>query len=273
MNRTSALALACMLAGCAAAQQPVAAPASATAASESTPAFASADALLEALERSTDDLRDVRADVVYDRLDAVTEDRERRMGRLVLAQSPDGTRRFGIIFDRCIDSAGHASPQVQRFAFGDGWLVEFDDARKQCIARQLAPEGSRLDPLKLGEGPLPLPVGQRAEEVRRRFTVALAPAPDAPLLKSLAGVQGVVLVPRKGSGVDEDFEEVRVWYDTRTFVPVGVVARLKGGDVKTVLLRNVARNGGLDAASSAMLERGVPEGWQQDRRPWRKAQP
>ncbi|MBM4005989.1 MAG: hypothetical protein FJ292_00235 [Planctomycetes bacterium] len=273
MNRAPALALACMLAGCAAAQQPVASPVSATAASEGTPAFASADALLEALERSTDDLRDVRADVVYDRLDAVTEDRERRMGRLVLAQSPDGTRRFGIIFDRCIDSAGHASPQVQRFAFGEGWLVEFDDARKQCIARQLAPEGSRLDPLKLGEGPLPLPVGQRAEEVRRRFTVSLAPAPEAPLLKSLAGVQGVVLVPKRGSGVDEDFEEVRVWYDTRTFVPVGVVARLKGGDVKTVLLRNVARNGGLDAASSAMLERRVPEGWQQDRRPWRKAQP
>ncbi|MFZ4722857.1 MAG: LolA family protein [Phycisphaerales bacterium] len=271
MNRAPALALACVLAGCAAAQQPADAPAAATVAG--APTFDSADALLEALERSTDDLRDVRADVVYDRLDAVTEDRERRMGRLVLAQSPDGARRFGILFDRCIDSAGHASPQVQRFAFGDGWLVEFDDVRKQCIARQLAPEGSRLDPLKLGEGPLPLPVGQRAEEVRRRFTVALAPAPDAPLLKGLTGVQGVVLVPRKGSGVDEDFEEVRVWYDTRSFVPAGVVARLKGGDVKTVLLRNVVRNGGLDAASSAMLERGAPEGWQQDRRPWRKAQP
>ena len=273
MRRAPVLALACMLAGCAAAQQPAAAPASATTAGEGAPTFTTADALLEALERSTDDLRDVRADVIYDRLDAVTEDRERRTGRLVLAQSPDGARRFGILFDRFIDSAGHASPQVQRFAFGDGWLVEFDDVRKQCIARQLAPEGSRLDPLKLGEGPLPLPVGQRAEEVRRRFTVTLAPAPDAPLLKGLTGVQGVVLVPRKGSGVDEDFEEVRVWYDTRTFVPAGVVARLKGGDVKTVLLRNVIRNGGLDAAAGAMLERGVPEGWQQDRRPWRKAQP
>jgi len=273
MSRVPGLALACVLAGCATAQQPAPAPATTAVSTDHAAPFASADALLDALERSTNDLRDVRAEVIYDRLDAVTEDRERRTGRLVLAQSSDGARRFGIVFDRFIDSAGHASPQVQRFAFGDGWLVEFDDARKQSIARQLAPEGSRLDPLKLGEGPLPLPVGQRADEVRRRFTVSLAPPPDAPLLKSLTDVQGVVLTPKKGSGVDEDFEEVRVWYDTRTFVPMGVVARLKGGDIKTVLLRQVVRNGGLDAASSAMLDRTVPEGWQQDRRPWRKAQP
>jgi hypothetical protein len=272
MTRVAAMLALALFAGCATAQQ-VSAPVAATETADAPRPFADADALLEALERATQDLRDVRAEVIYDRLDAVTEDRERRTGRLVLEQSPDGARRFGIVFDRFIDSAGHASPQVQRFAFGDGWLVEFDDARRQCIERQLAPEGSRFDPLKLGEGPLPLPVGQRAEEVRRRFTVSLAPAPEAALLKRLEGVQGLVLVPRKGSGVDEDFTEVRVWYDLRTFAPVGVIARLPGGDEKTVLLRHVIRNGGLDDASRAMLDRKVPEGWQHDRRPLRKAQP
>ena len=275
MSARHALALSWLLVGCATAQEP-AAPAStgvSAPTADASKAFESADALLDALERATVDLRDVRAQVVYDRLDSVTEDRERRMGRLVLEQRADGSRRFGIVFDRFIDSSGHASPQLQRFAFGDGWLVEFDDARRQCIERQLAPEGSRFDPLKLGEGPLPLPVGQRADEVRRRFAVSLAPAPDAPLLKRLEGVQGLVLVPRKGSGVDEDFEEVRVWYDLCTFAPMGVVARMRGGDVKTVLLREVIRNGGLDDAARALLDRSVPEGWQHDRRPFRKAEP
>jgi len=273
MSRVPGLALACVLAGCAAAQQPVPAPATTAVSTDHAAPFASADALLDALERSTNDLRDVRAEVIYDRLDAVTEDRDGRTVRLVLAQSPDGARRFGIVFDRFIDSAGHASPQVQRFAFGDGWLVEFDDARKQSIARQLAPEGSRLDPLKLGEGPLPLPVGQRADEVRRRFTVSLAPPPDAPLLKRLEGVQGLVLVPRPGGGADEDFEEVRIWYELRTFAPVGVLARMKGGDLKTVLLREVRVNSGLDEAATATLRTTVPEGWTRDRRPWRPAEP
>ena len=281
MTRLAACSLALSLLGCAAAQQDaVAKPAqgaspSAAEASEARKPFDSADELLDALERATDGLRDFRATVIYDRTDAITGDRERRTGRIALEQpTGDGTRRrFGIAFDQFIDAAGHASPQVQRFAFGDGWLVEFDDARRQCIERQLVPDGARLDPLRLGEGPMPLPVGQRSEDVRRRFTVSLAPAPDAPLLKRLEGVQGLVLVPKPGSGVDEDFKEVRVWYDLRTFAPVGVVATLKGGDVKTVLLREVRVNAGLDDAARAMLDRKAPESWQRDVRPYRKSAP
>ena len=281
MIRLATGLLALAIAGCAAAQQseptgpeaPTTQPAQAAA--EGRKPFETSDQLLDALERATDGLRDFRAAVIYDRTDAITGDRERRTGRIALEQPPgDGTRRrFGIAFDQFIDAAGHASPQVQRFAFGDGWLVEFDDARRQCIERQLVPEGARLDPLRLGEGPMPLPVGQRSEDVRRRFTVSLAAAPDAPLLKRLEGVQGLVLVPKPGSGVDEDFEQVRVWYDLRNFAPVGVVATMKGGDVKTVLLRDVRVNAGLDDASRAMLDRKAPEGWQRDVRSFRKSAP
>ena len=285
MTRLAAAVIAMSLLGCAAAQQQPPAPASTVVPPPSRPAtsspaaapvpFATTDELLDALERATDGLRDFQAVVVYDRADAITGDRERRTGRIVLDQ-PSGdaaARRFGIAFDQFIDAAGHASPQSQRFAFGQGWLAEFDDARRQCIERQLVPDGARLDPLRLGEGPMPLPVGQRAADVRRRFTASLAPAPEAPLLKRLEEVQGLVLVPKPGSGVDEDFEEVRVWYDLRTFAPVGVVATMKGGDTKTVLLRDVAVNAGLDAAAKAMLDRAVPTDWRRDVRPFRKSAP
>lgn len=271
----TAMAVLCLglLAGCAAAQVEASPPASE--AKDAPSPHASADALLESLERATKGLRDFQAQVVYDRLDAITEDRERRTGRIVLEQ--DGAdppqRRFAIAFDRFIDAAGHASPQSQRFAFASGWLVEFDDARRQAIERQLVPEGKSLDPLRLGEGPLPLPVGQRAEDVRRRFTATLAPPPDAPLLKALQGVQGLVLVPRAGTSASEDFDEVRIWYDLRTLAPVGVQARMKGGDLKTVLLREVRVNAGLDSAARDALRIEVPEGWIRDRRPWRPTQP
>ena len=238
-------------------------------------AFETPEAMLDALEGATRDLRDFQAQVVYDRVDGVTEDRERRSGRIVLEQ--DGAtpprRRFTIAFDRFIDASGHASPQAQRFAFADGWLVEFDDARRQAIERQLVPEGKTLDPLRLGEGPLPLPVGQRSDDVRRRFAVSMAPAPDAALLKRLEKVQGLVLVPRPGTGVDEDFAEVRIWYDLVTLAPVGVQARMKGGDMKVVLLREVKVNAGLDDAARQLLRTEVPEGWTRDRRPWRPTQP
>lgn len=257
-----------LLSGCAAAQ-------TAPAADPTPPVHATADALLDALETSTRGLRDFQAQVIYERLDAITEDRERRTGRIVLAQddAEPPRRRFAIVFEQYIDAAGHASPQSQRYAFADGWLVEFDDDRRQAIERQLAQTGKSLDPLRLGEGPFPLPVGQRAEDVRKRFTVTLAPPPDAPLLKRLEGVQGLVLVPRPGGGADEEFEEVRIWYELRTFAPVGVQARMKGGDLKTVLLREVRVNSGLDEAATATLRTTVPEGWTRDRRPLRSAEP
>ncbi len=290
MNPMASAALSLMMLGCASAQQgapagvtePPASPPARTDALAATPdggavpkPFESTDALLDALERSTQGLRDFTATVIYDRTDAITGDRERRTGRLVLEQPVgDATRRrFGIAFDQYIDASGHASPQVQRFAFGDGWLSEFDDARRQCIERQLVPDGKRLDPLRLGEGPMPLPVGQSAVEVRRRFTVSPTPAPDAPLLKRLEGVQGLVLVPRPGTGLDEDFTEVRVWYDLRTLAPLGVVATLKSGDVKTVLLRDVRVNAGLDDPARRMLDRTPPAGWQRDVRPMRGGTP
>jgi|GEM_PF-317652 len=232
--------------------------------------FQTSDQLLDALGQATNGLRDFQASVIYDRLDAITEDRERRVGRIVFEQSETATRRFAIAFDQFIDAAGHASPQSQRFTFADGWLVEFDDTRHQCIERQLVPPGRNLDPLRLGEGPMPLPIGQNSDDVRRRFGVSLAPPPEVPLLKKLQNVQGLLLIPRKGSGIEEDFEQVCVWYDLHTLAPVGVVARLKGGDTKTVLLRDVVVNGGLDETSKSMLRTTVPEGWQRDVRPWKK---
>ena len=135
MTRLMACSLAMSLLGCAVAQQPAASKPSEratppAAAGETRTPFDSSDQLLDALERATEGLRDFQAAVVYDRTDAITGDRERRTGRIALEQPVgDGTRRrFGIAFDQFIDAAGHASPQVQRFAFGDGWLVEFDDA-------------------------------------------------------------------------------------------------------------------------------------------------
>ncbi len=237
--------------------------------------FLTADELLDALQRSTGDLRNFRAGVIYDRLDAVTQDRERRVGRIVLEQTPSqpSSRRFAIAFDQFIDAAGHASADAQRYTFADGWLVEFDDERKQSIERQLVPQGADLDPLRLGEGPIPLPVGQNAADVRRRFQVSLSPPPDAPLLGRLKDVQGLILTPKVGSGVDEDFEQVRVWYDLTNFAPMGVIATIKGGDIKTVLLRDVQVNAGLDEATRNLLQTSVPQTWRRDVRPWKSSTP
>ena len=266
------------------AQQEVAKPlsdsaTSATAASpvDSTAQFQSTDAMLSALEKAGDTIRSLRANVIYDRVDAVSENRERRTGQIVLTQDPQQlkSRTLAIMFDQFIDASGHASPQTQRFVFYGGWLFEFDDARHQLIARELVPPGEQLDPLRIGEGPVPIPIGQKKDEVLRRFEVQLAPLPEQPLLKRLVNIQGLVMRPKLNAGVDPDLAEIDVWYDLGTLMPVAVAATTKGGDQKILLLTKLELNKELDVTAKALLATDPPAttdkgaAWRRDVRPYK----
>ena len=266
------------------AQQEVAKPSSGTAtpvttasAVDSTAQFQSTDAMLSALEKAGDAIRSLRANVIYDRVDAVSENRERRTGQIVLTQDSQQlkSRTLAIMFDQFIDASGHASPQTQRFVFHGGWLFEFDDARHQLIARELVAPGEQLDPLRIGEGPVPIPIGQKKDEVLRRFEVQLAPLPEQPLLKRLVNIQGLVMRPKLNAGVDPDLAEIDVWYDLGTLMPVAVSATTKGGDQKILLLTKLELNKELDVTAKALLATDPPmttdkdTAWRRDVRPYK----
>ena len=266
------------------AQQEVAKPSSGAATSvttasavDATAQFKSTDAMLSALEKAGDNIRTLRANVIYDRVDAVSENRERRTGQIVLTQDSQQlkSRTLAIMFDQFIDASGHASPQTQRFVFHGGWLFEFDDARHQLIARELVPPGEQLDPLRIGEGPVPIPIGQKKDEVLRRFEVQLAPLPEQPLLKRLVNIQGLVMRPKLNAGVDPDLAEIYVWYDLGTLMPVAVAATTKGGDQKILLLTKLELNKELDVTAKALLATDPPAttdkgaAWRRDVRPYK----
>ena len=266
------------------AQQEVAKPSSGAATSvttasavDATAQFKSTDAMLSALEKAGDNIRTLRANVIYDRVDAVSENRERRTGQIVLTQDSQQlkSRTLAIMFDQFIDASGHASPQTQRFVFHGGWLFEFDDARHQLIARELVAPGEQLDPLRIGEGPVPIPIGQKKYEVLRRFEVQLAPLPEQPLLKRLVNIQGLVMRPKLNAGVDPDLAEIYVWSDLDTLMPVAVAATTKGGDQKILLLTKLELNKELDVSAKALLATDPPmttdngTAWRRDVRPYK----
>ncbi len=238
MNRvtTLALSLAC-LAGAPAAHAGQAAPAQAGEQAparaqgqpqdaQHAPAFESAGALLEALERSTDDLRALWCQVVYDRRFILQGDTQIRIGTIAFAQRPETEetpreRRFAVRFDLLI-LGDEQREDRQEFAFDGRWIVErrFDD--KVFVKRELAPEGQSFDPLELGKGPLPLPVGQRRDAIEARYTAALAEASegfdeedptDDGYAAFVRNAVQLVLIPRADApDADERFREIRLWY-------------------------------------------------------------
>jgi len=239
--------------------------------------FESPEAMLSALEIAGDTISTFRANVIYDRVDAVSENRERRTGQIVLAQIAGQlkSRTLAIMFDQLIDASGHATTERQRFVFSGGWLFEFDDQRHQLIARELVAPGEQLDPLRIGEGPIPIPIGQKKEQVLQRFEVKFAEQPAEPLLKRLENIQGLALHPKQNAGVDPDLGDMCVWYDLTTLMPIAVKATTKGGDEKILLLTKIEVNKTLDDSATALLATeppaSTPNGaaWRKDVRPYK----
>ena len=251
---------------------PPSAPAAPAPAPAAAPAarFADADALLTAVERTSDSLRDFRANITLETTDDVTGDTERRLGQLVFVQEEGkpATRRFAVVFEKFIDGSGRMDERPVRYIYADGWLTEADFKQRTLVRRQLARAGEQYDPLKPGEGPVPLPIGQRRADVLARFDASLATAPDSTLLlKSARAMVGVRLKPKPGMA-DRDLVEASVWYDAQSLVPVGVEAQRKSGRT-VVSLRDATMNGGIDAAQQALLSLAekVTTGWRVDERP------
>ncbi|MHC4716839.1 MAG: LolA family protein [Planctomycetota bacterium] len=228
------------------------------------------DDLLNRLERSHADLRDFQADLFYLKWDNVLKQDEIRIGEVLYQVKADGSKRFAILFERLL-KRNRAREHRKHYVFDGSWLVEIDHEAKIFIKRQIVPPDQQFDPLKLGEGPFPLPVGQPADEVRARFKVRRLLEPkDETLAERLGGraVDGLLLVPKPGTALAEDVKQMEVFYDRQSLLPVGVCVTEVNGDRKTVVLTNLKRNAGVDENKLSIEEPDPLDGWRIDIQPW-----
>ena len=256
---------------------------------EPPPTFNTAEELLDGLEESIKSLENFSAILNYRKEDPFTST-EIRSGRILFhqaaptnpeaaadAESPaDGPlrKRFAITFER--ETIGQQMRERhQRYIFDGAWLVEIDFDNKQFIKRQVVPPGEVFDPLKLGEGPFPLPIGQPKEEVLARFTAELIDFPQDGFLRGRippSGI-GVKLTPRAGLAIARDYESISIYYDRRTMLPVAVDALSPDGVRKIVVLFNTKKNEDLEPEEvEAMLSVEPPmdaADWSIDIRPWK----
>jgi hypothetical protein len=226
------------------------------------------EAILTRQEREAADVRTFTADVRYEAWDDILARREIRSGHIIYDVDAAGRRSFAVLFDRLIVGQ-RAQDRRKHYIFSGRWLVEVDHETKQFIKRELVPPGRQIDPLKLGEGPIPLPIGQPKDEVLARFDVTLIEPPTEGMLAGLADVDGLRLVPKPGTPEAADYERVDLFYDRATSLPIGIDAVELGGNRKTIRLLEVQRNPELTDEQRAKLsvEEPDPREWSIDVQP------
>lgn len=223
--------------------------------------FSSADELLTSLETADENLRALQAKISYTRDFAIAGDTQVRMGNLWfedVGKSGNAARkrRFAIQFDKLIFS-DRIDNKKQIYNFDGEWLVERFDDEKRMVKRQVVRPGESFDPLKIGEGPLPIPIGQKKADILARYDATLLPPDDgfeempAERMKELTALSKdcvqLMLTPRSER---DDFKEIRLWYRAEPN-PGGKPGRLlpriaktvnRADDISVVVLLDVRTN-------------------------------
>ncbi len=230
-----------------------------------------ADDILTRLEVADRGLTAMQAEILLHRSFAIEGDDQTRWGMLYFRQAdnPESSarplRQFCVRFDQLqIDQ--RVEEKEQKFIFDGAWLAEVNPAEKHFSRKQIVAPGEDFDPLRVGEGPLPIPIGQRKADILARFTVQVVPEADgiedgenpkqaAQWRKFVAGSTQLKLTPRGAAG-DEDFTQIRLWYkpvQNQEGVENGrLVPRMSrtvnhAGDVTTVQLVDIHINPKIEA--------------------------
>lgn len=208
----------------------------------------SLDQVLDALDARGDELKDFTAKVSMAEIDAATGNESKLSGRMWMQRVGPGDARLHVNFDR---REANGKPEVQRvqYLLDKGTLIDRDYEQKLQVERQVLRPGQKMDLLKLGEGPFPLPLGQDKADVHRMFDVKkLDPANGDP-----PGTIHVQLVPKEGTQFQDKFATIDFWVDPATRMPVRIVTQDRNGTTtKQTELQEVRVNANLTDAEFAM---------------------
>jgi len=214
----------------------------------------SVDDVLDALDALGDGLNDFTADVKMTTADGATGLESTRSGAVWFQNQSEGESRLRVTFETKEEDGLEKTEKIE-YMLDDGWLVDRDYKKKIEVKRQVLRPGEKINLLKLGEGPFPLPIGQDKADAHKLFDITkIAASKDDP--ESTVHLE---LKPRKGSQFERKFHAIDVWVDLKTHMPRRIgTSNVPQTELRTTDLSNVRVNPGLkdeDFALPAVSEK------------------
>ena len=207
--------------------------------------------ILDLVDKQSLRLENYRGRISMETYDDLADETERRFGRVWLVAPVRGnpaTRQAAVVFDRLVESSGRIREKTEHWVYRDGILSDYDHEAKRLVRRRIVEAGDRRDPLRLGEGPIPIPIGQRKSDIMAAFEVSLAgPVPER-LARKPEGVVGLRLVPKPGTKMEKDGDMTMIdyWIRSTDGEPVAIEVLEKDRDRVAIRFLESAFNADLD---------------------------
>src|SRR5881394_4587635 len=218
----------------------------------------SRDDILDALNARGQGLKDFTADVSLAETDALTGDTTTLVGKVLYQAKGEGDARMRILFDKKLFGEKVQPGAKVEYMLDKGWLIDRDYKRKVQIERQVLKPGEKINLLKLGEGPFPLPIGQPREEVLKIFDVKKIDAKQGDPTDTVH----LELVPKQNTRFAKQFKKIDTWVETKTNFPRRIQTVDKSeAETRTTDLTNIQVNVGLK--DDAFVQEKIGGDWTQ----------
>jgi hypothetical protein len=129
--------------------------------------------VLDRLEKKGEALKDIEANVDYEKVDPTLDERTKYSGVLRFRQH-EPNPLFFIRFDKRIRNR-RVKREKQWHVFDGRWYLDARERTKQINKQEIVRAGERLEVFRIGKGPFPLPFGQKKADIVRECTVKLVP--------------------------------------------------------------------------------------------------
>ncbi|MFW6146666.1 MAG: LolA family protein, partial [Planctomycetota bacterium] len=219
--------------------------------------------VLDRVEAAGRKIRRLTAEVRYTEEELLFAERTTYTGRVWYAQDPDDQvpPRFRIRFD-AIRSGGHRRRTDRDYVFYNDangqWLISRNGDIKQIVKYHVAPAGSETDPLELGQGPFPVPFGQRKDRVLSLFEVTTRPTTEG----DPDGTTFLKLVPRDAATDAFRVRWIEIWVNDAG-LPVKIRTEDTHGETrKTAVFRALKINPAFEGSVFELPWPSAGSGWE-----------
>lgn len=236
--------------------------------------------LLDQMQKLGDTLTSLRADIDMQTTDGQSGERSSRVGSFLLQKRGEGDSRARVSLNKLIveddEDRKKIIPERIEYLLEGDWVIDRvygrglnDPGGRRETHRQIRKPGEKVDLLKLGEGPFPLPIGQPRDSVRAQFEVTRLP--DDP---EKAGLAGLELRPREETRLARRFHQIVIWIDLKDAMPriietvsasveldpsTGKQTAIPGTETKKTVLTNVKINDAVTDQDFKLEEINVKE--------------
>jgi hypothetical protein len=152
-------------------------------------------------------VNDLRAKVRWELTYAIEEDEDAdiKFGEIWYKQV-EPVAKFLVHFDAKI--VGNSRRKLDEKHMFDGrWYTELQSRTKTITRREIRRADEPGDPYRIGEGPFPLPFGQKKADILREFTVTRVP----PAKGDPPATDHLKLVPREGASTGQTYKVIDFW--------------------------------------------------------------